>query len=46
MQPENNYAVSYLFTDITGLPFNDVNDIGVHKPEVLGCSGVNASKPI
>eukprot|EP00667_Euglena_gracilis_P001817 EG_transcript_1817 len=34
MQPENNYAVSYLFTDITGLPFNDVNDIETYGWEI------------
>lgn len=26
--PENYYAVSYLFTDITSIPFDDVDDIG------------------
>eukprot|EP00668_Euglena_longa_P015208 GGOE01019263.1.p1 GENE.GGOE01019263.1~~GGOE01019263.1.p1 ORF type:complete len:881 (-),score=184.78 GGOE01019263.1:519-3086(-) len=32
--PENQYAVSYLFTDITGIPFDDVNDIETYGWEI------------
>jgi len=32
--PENYYAVSYLFTDITSIPFDDVDDIATHGWEV------------